>query len=455
MSLCMCIFDNRHLYISADTRASIKDSFGNHYCINDNAAKIHKINNKIVFNSGTLEICEKVIIRFKSLRFEQQTITNLAMIAQQIVEDDKKNNPHDYNQNYRALELVVAVIEQGTPIVYSISSHEGFNIRRLQGTHQTIFFTVGTYGDEAAEVVYANWNVSAFDMFLKGYEALADEAVGGKMQYYQLCGSDIQYDEAKIKDNKELKSFRSHCSATEGLKIQTNKGTSTNPSWTDQLYADANGDLNITGKITATSGTFNGIINATGGEFSGNITAKGTITGGTIKGAKFDIGDITGSTITAGTINGTNINGGLITGSTINGGTINVRTDVTIGNNLILNGLDDLAPKKIVFTNAGDISADYVTGTIRIDSNRVVMPSATYVGNGYDEGNKVVTQSKLTSIYNDLDSIKKQIIDININLKNKSNIGHTHFVTTADHNHGNPQNAHSGGGTYATTGATN
>lgn len=58
-------------------------------------------------------------------------------------------------------------------------------------------------------------------------------------------------------------------------------------------YNPANG-LNVTGKITATSGTFNGTVNATGGTFSNTITCNGTISGGTISGS-----NIIGATFTS------------------------------------------------------------------------------------------------------------------------------------------------------------
>ncbi|NEW08224.1 hypothetical protein GK047_19675 [Paenibacillus sp. SYP-B3998] len=59
-----------------------------------------------------------------------------------------------------------------------------------------------------------------------------------------------------------------------GFKIQKNTGTQASPVWSNQFYADANGNLNITGNITANSGTFNGIVNASSGTFNGVVNAQ-------------------------------------------------------------------------------------------------------------------------------------------------------------------------------------
>jgi hypothetical protein len=49
--------------------------------------------------------------------------------------------------------------------------------------------------------------------------------------------------------------------------------------------------------------------------------------------------------------------------------------------------------------------------------------------------------------------VSDQLTAIHNLLDTKSNVGHTHSgsVTTANHNHGNPANANSGGGTYGFT----
>lgn len=48
-------------------------------------------------------------------------------------------------------------------------------------------------------------------------------------------------------------------------------------------------------------------------------------------------------------------------------------------------------------------------------------------------------------------SLERKLNDLQSRLYSKSDKGHRHSVTTANHNHGNPQNQNSGGGTYTTT----
>lgn len=69
-------------------------------------------------------------------------------------------------------------------------------------------------------------------------------------------------------------------------------------------------NANITGSITATSGTFTGTI-------TGSSIIGGTITGGTIKGGYISGGTISGASIEGGHISGSTISGGTLSGSTI------------------------------------------------------------------------------------------------------------------------------------------
>lgn len=80
--------------------------------------------------------------------------------------------------------------------------------------------------------------------------------------------------------------------------------------------------LNITGKITATNGTFNGTVNATGGTFSNTITCNGTISGGTLSGSS-----ISGGSINIGNHNFTvNTSGALSAKNAAITGTVNATT---------------------------------------------------------------------------------------------------------------------------------
>lgn len=59
-------------------------------------------------------------------------------------------------------------------------------------------------------------------------------------------------------------------------------------SGVDQFYADSNGDLHLSGKLDAATGTFSGVLSAATGSFSGTISA-GTIQGSAITGGSINI----------------------------------------------------------------------------------------------------------------------------------------------------------------------
>ena len=126
------------------------------------------------------------------------------------------------------------------------------------------------------------------------------------------------------------------------LNLADGTFTSKNLKWTaDGSLTGSN--VNLTGAINATSGTFKGTI--TGSTINGN-----TITGGTIKSATISGNTISGNTISGGTISGASITGGSITSNT----TINVSTDLKVGNNVYLNQSVNTT-KKIEFASGNMI----------------------------------------------------------------------------------------------------
>ena len=135
--------------------------------------------------------------------------------------------------------------------------------------------------------------------------------------------------------------------ATDGLKIQKKVGA----NWTDQFYADVDGNLILAAEITATSGAIGGWTISSSGITAGstNATAKGILSGGTIAfyaghltaaSAPFRVTQAGALTATNATITGTihatggtfggnitvtgTMSGGTISGSHIDGGSINI-----------------------------------------------------------------------------------------------------------------------------------
>lgn len=155
--------------------------------------------------------------------------------------------------------------------------------------------------------------------------------------------------------------------------------------------------------------------------------------------------DLVGGTITGTTINGVFINGSEITGGRIKSNTdIDVTRDVRIGNNLELNGENEMVAKSVQFTGVGSVYGDNLLKQLTVfGQNGVALNGGVrgaFVGS-IDDENRIVTSSALQQKLNEIwDAINK-----------KANIGHTHTVVVPNHNHGNPQNQNSGGGTFVTS----
>nr|WP_315793179.1 phage tail spike protein [Paenibacillus sp. BIC5C1] len=200
------------------------------------------------------------------------------------------------------------------------------------------------------------------------------------------------------------------------------------------------------GMFTVTSG---GIMSAVGANFSGSITAS--------------------------TITGTNINGGTITGALIRTAATGRRVeqdasgfrtyDSNNRNRIRINTDSDDGIAAMSFFGsggafAGEINTYQNSGGLTIFSNDLFLGSnntgnpirlqgvVTFGGTatfrtgfvyGISVSDIVGLQSQLTSLQSKIDALQY------------SYDNHRHSVTTANHNHGNPQNQTSGGGTFTTT----
>ena len=175
------------------------------------------------------------------------------------------------------------------------------------------------------------------------------------------------------------------------------------------------------------------------GYFSGNITALGEITGGTLTGAlirtarsgrrveldaqglrSYDAAGTNRIRINTGTDNGIAAISFYGSGGTL-AGEINSYQN---------------SGQLTIFSNDVWIGSNNTANPIRLQG-AVTFGGAVNFPNGISLGQVNGLQSQLDSIWSAING--------------KSVRGHTHQVTTSNHNHGNPQNQTSGGGTFTTT----
>jgi hypothetical protein len=183
-----------------------------------------------------------------------------------------------------------------------------------------------------------------------------------------------------------------------------------------------------------------GNMRATSGDFSGFISASA----------------ITGTSITGGTITGARIQ----TSATVYPRVVIDPTSVAFGVYAdATNGIQipayDGGVSKIIFNANGNQSVIFNSptsgfilsgfGKATLSGNGVKLdPGSDYVrvpswGTTYSESSHTTLQSELDAIW--------------VALSAKADKGHTHSVSIPNHNHGNPANATSGGGTFTTTAA--
>jgi hypothetical protein len=156
----------------------------------------------------------------------------------------------------------------------TISSHDNYKILKVEGERNDSFISIGTHtkiASKKAREVFSKYD-TIDEIFLSAYEHVADEQVGGTLTIYFMTKGNIRQRQHKIKDKRHIKRviFRDdiHHNATDGIRIERNFGTKSNPKWQDTFFVD------IDGKIVADS-----------------IEIRNSfITKGAIKGATLEIG---------------------------------------------------------------------------------------------------------------------------------------------------------------------
>jgi hypothetical protein len=259
---------------------------------------------------------------------------------------------------------------------------------------------------------------------------------------------------------------RAVMNATEGVKLQ--KGNGSGSSWTDVIYLDTEGNGIFSGRVIASSFEGGTIIIGSGDNafrasdwgiwlgdeafadapFSVNVAGKMKAVDGEFQ------GEITAS----------DINGGVITGALIRTAIFGVypRAEMSDSDNTFsvwaavdkgieIRSYGDGGVSDFYFTNGshyasmnlpGGSTGLYLQGssslTIEFTDN---IRLRGYGGTSVLSWNSFMSESTGGSLQSELDALWMA-------LGGKANVSHTHSVTIPNHNHGNPANVNSGGGTF-------
>lgn len=266
---------------------------------------------------------------------------------------------------------------------------------------------------------------------------------------------------------------------TEGLTIEREDHLSKAVFNSDELTFYAGSDKAIWFDVPSRRYRLSGTLEAADGVFSGNLQAAGGTFTGTLQGVN---GTFSGSLQAAsgtfvGTLKAGRVEGGEIIGSYIEGADIlgaRIRTAAS-GDRI------ELAPSGFVFYDSGNArrvtlgtnqsagisghtyynSSGQSQGLIYANSNELAVIGNNGLRLGSTSGSTVLQGtvffsgsvsgltlgiSQVSGLTSQLQSLQSQIDSLRSSFNN-----HTHTVTTANHNHGNPQNATSGGGTFTTS----
>ncbi|WP_100408455.1 hypothetical protein [Bacillus solitudinis] len=240
MSLCLVYMNKDKAVISGDSRGSIEQN-GEFYRLNDDAQKVFKIGDKIIFTSGVCLLIDPILEEFKNS--DNQSIENLVQISKKT--NIEKQNIYNslFDESKRLLEMLIITFENRNAVIYNISSEQNFNILKYNGEKSNSLITIGTHTEKAGNVfkTYIE-NDGVYASIKQAYNSVADEQVGGILTIYEMTNDNIKKEQFDIHTSKKLKNLQ-RFNATDGMKISRNIGTANNPNWEDKLYADTNGNL--------------------------------------------------------------------------------------------------------------------------------------------------------------------------------------------------------------------
>lgn len=208
-------------------------------------------------------------------------------------------------------------------------------------------------------------------------------------------------------------------------------------------------------------------------DMQGNVIARSIKLTGQIDNSEMNTSTINTSVMRASRIIGNEIEGGTITGALIRTAAGGRRVEMNYAglrtydsggtNRITINTGSDSGVSAISFYGSGggyvgEINSYQSSGTLSIYGDSIFIgsnytASPIYI-QGYSTFNGDVMFNK--SVYgltiDKIEGLRTQLTSIWNAINGKSGRGHTHTVTTAHHNHGNPQNApNTGGGTFTTT----
>ncbi|KIL38500.1 hypothetical protein SD70_26045 [Gordoniibacillus kamchatkensis] len=359
---CLGIVLHKNLIIfGSDTAAStyVNDVL---YRVNENVKKIFIYKNLMIFACGSSIGTKQVMDEFD--KSKTKTVDELLKIAKHEYEnyiskfDDSREKALN-GLDVALLTFTIGTFENGKAVIYHFTDKHNFKLNRHEGTDDYQILSAGIKNEIIGTKIIEEYQKdnNFVESFIRAFDDISFEGIGGNLKIYKMDKSDVQIlHDAHIKEKPNLKRTNVH-------------------------HTDTNGNLMITGNITATGGTFNGIVNAQDFKIQGVSVLNGNKISGqyidSISAGQIQVGTLTGFTLTASNINGGNITGATITGGSITSNTnINVTQDITLGSNLYLTNATNTSRQSIVAP--GGSSIDFQGNLMRLSAASQVDVSVGY-----------------------------------------------------------------------------
>lgn len=411
--------------LAADTAISTVIE-GVTYRVTDYYKKLHVINGTLVFLSGDVNLSEWTLRKYKRSRLKG--VEELQRIMREEYERYATVRP-DFKDREDCVGLFgfFCEMEDGRPVGYRINSASDFKVERCTApVNAFITVTAGVNEAQAQAVLSEAYSagIGAVEAYAHVFDTLASEKIGGQADVYLMDRNGIRIVTSHaIKEPKLNRVDRYYLRELEALDRRI-----------ESLMLDAvitGSHINVGDGVFTVDGD-TGHMRTTSGEFTGSITAS-DISGGTVTGTRIRTGgdgiyprvEIDPSTIAFGVYSSPN-DGILI--PAYDGGVSKIRF-LSGGNESVLYN----SPA------TGLVVSAYGNATLA-GTNVDLQPTGGHV--------RLRSWSELRNTQTGV-TLQGEIDALWAALSMKANENHSHYVSLPDHNHGNPQNQNSGGGTYA------
>lgn len=225
MSSCLAFYSKDFIYMCGDSATCTRYTDGKLYRINENAEKISKIGDKIIFLSGLVTTTNMVLENFKrgdnsinSLQDAMKTSFALFNVFETGTRKEDNN-----------IGAIVGTWENGIAVIYCIDSVNNFEIERIIGEEYVLDAVVeGIKKDEVAEragyyfnkfnIGKSNFSGDLLDVYHAVYDDVNFEGIGGTLTVWGIDNGkffktkDYQINEKKnIARITDVVGVKEHC----------------------------------------------------------------------------------------------------------------------------------------------------------------------------------------------------------------------------------------------------